>query len=57
MKRMVKNWSRGASDNLVNFLKLHQEFPIVAHNVSYDLDDVLKPAFARVENLAKLPKA
>ena len=49
-------WSKGCSDVLANFLNVHPNFPIVAHNVEYDLDTVLRPAFERVGNMARLPK-
>ena len=49
-------WSKGCSDVLANFLGVHRDFPIVAHNVQYDLDTVMKPAFERVGNMARLPK-
>ena len=49
-------WSKGCSDVLVNFLNMYPDFPIVAHGVDYDLDTVLRPAFERVGNIARLPK-
>ena len=48
-------WSYGRSNVLANFLDVHPDFPIVAHNVQYDLDTVLRPAFERVDNTARLP--
>ena len=48
-------WSKGCSDVLANFLEIHPDFPIVAHNVQYDLDTVLRPAFERVDNTTRLP--
>ena len=41
---------------MANFLGLHPDFPIVAHNMHYDLDAVLRPAFERAGNMARLPK-
>ena len=48
-------WSYGCSNILANFLDVHPDFPIVAHNVQYDLDTVLRPAFERVDNTMRLP--
>ena len=51
----AKEFTKPASDRLMNLLNRHPDLPIVAHNVKYDRDDVLKPAFTKVKNLDKLP--
>lgn len=53
----ARSWTKSASERLANYLNQHPDLPIVAHNVAYDRDKVLKSAFARVENLDGLPKA
>ena len=39
----------------MNFLNEKRDLPIVAQNVKYDRDDVLKPAFDRLGIKSKLP--
>ena len=41
--------------SLANFLDRHKDFPIVAHNVQYDLNKVLVPAFKSVKGESYLP--
>ena len=38
----------------MNFLNVHIDLPIVAHNVKHDRDQCLKPAFKKVDNLKNL---
>ena len=54
-KKRAKEFMKPASDRLLNFLNRYPDLPIVAHNVKYDRDDVLKPAFEKVQNLDKFP--
>ena len=54
-KLNASKWTKGKSEILVNFLNTYKDLPIVAHNVDYDRDKVLKPAFAMVDNSSKLP--
>ena len=53
----AKPFTKGASEILINFLNEHPDLPIVAHNVEYDRDTVLKKAFDRVDNVNSLPPA
>ena len=51
-KKMLKDkllFSKGAAERLKNFLNKEKTFPIIAHFAKYDRDDVLKPAFNRVD--------
>ena len=40
---------------LANFLNLRPDYPIVVYGKKHDYGKVMKPAFERVGNLAKLP--
>lgn len=40
---------------MVAFLNERKDLPIVAHSAKYDRDEVLGPAFDRVENIRNLP--
>ena len=51
----AKVFTPGASKILVNFLNQKKDLPIVAHNVKYDRDQVLTPAFKRVKTEGFLP--
>ena len=42
--------------DLVSFLHKEGTFPIIAHKVKYDRDQVLKPAFKRLRNCTGLPR-
>ena len=44
----AKRWNRLSSNGLINFLNLHEDFPIVAFHAGYDRDKVLKPAFKKL---------
>ena len=48
-------WTKGQSEQLINFLNGMPDLPIVAHNVQYDFNEVLVPAFKKVRNLDRLP--
>ena len=50
----AKKFSKADADDLVKFLNVCKDLPIVAHNVDYDRDQVLKPAFNKICN-KKLP--
>lgn len=41
-------FTAGSSKLVANFLSQEPDFPIVAHNVEFDRDKVLRPAFERV---------
>ena len=41
---------------LVNFLNQYPELPIVAHNMTYDRDDVLRPVFKKLDIEKLMPK-
>ena len=56
LNKGYKKFSKVASERLVNFLNEHPDLPIVAHKVKFDRDEVLKPAFKKVENDERLPK-
>ena len=47
--------SKGACEILKNFLNTHPDLPIVTHNVKYDRDKVLRPAFEKLEAVHLLP--
>ena len=51
----AREWTKGASEMLVNFLNIKPDLPIVCHGVKYDRDKVLLPAFKRVDNVARFP--
>ena len=51
----AKEFTMSQSQILANFLNRERDFPIVCHNVRYDRDEVLRPAFERVNNLVALP--
>ena len=42
---------------IVNFLNENPDFPIVTHGFKHDYLLVLKPAFEKVDNIERLPKA
>ena len=50
-------WTKDASDRLADFLDQNSDYPIVSHFVNYDFKDVLRPAYLRVCNQDRLPKA
>ena len=50
-------WTKKSSDGLADFLGWHPDYPIVSHSVDYDFKDVLRPAYLRVCNQDRLPKA
>jgi DNA polymerase III epsilon subunit-like protein len=54
LKKKAQKFTKGASERLMNFLNLHRELPIVAHNAKHDRDQCLKPAFEKVGNLKNL---
>ena len=51
----AKIFSKRASQRLIDFLNTHKYLKIVAHSAEYDRDEVLGPAFERVENSNNLP--
>ena len=54
-QRGAKVFSKATSDMIMNYLNIMKDLPIVAHNVEYDRDKVLKPAFKKVGNLDAMP--
>ena len=54
-ERRATEFTNGKSRVLANFLNREKDFPIIAHNVRYDRDQVLKPAFKKVGNLEGMP--
>ena len=56
MMEECKKFSKEASERISEFLHREEGLPIVAHNVSFDRDSVLKAAFKKVENEERLPK-
>ena len=49
-KLKAKEWTKGQSGILMNFLNTHKDLPIVGHHIEYDRDKVLKPAFEKINN-------
>ena len=47
--------TRDDAKELVSFLNKERSFPIIAHFVKFDRDDVLKPAFRRLGLKDALP--
>ena len=47
-KKGAKPLSRSALERLGNFLRERKDLPIIAHNVKYDIDQVLKPALKKL---------
>ena len=54
-ERGATEFTKHTSDLLMNYFDINKDFPIIAHNVEYDRDKVLIPAFKKVDNLARLP--
>ena len=54
-KLQAEKFTKDACEQLVNFLNDHEDLPIVAHNVEYDRDKVLKKAFSKVNSPSILP--
>ena len=48
--------TKGACEILVNFLNQYPNLPIVAHNMTYDRDDVLRPVFKKLDIEKLMPK-
>ena len=45
----AKYLTKGGCEMLKNFLNIKPDYPIVTHNVEYDRDKVLRPAFEKLE--------
>ena len=54
-EKKAKEFTKGDSQILVNFLNKESDLPIIAHFVKYDKDDCLRPAFMRVGNIKNFP--
>ena len=55
-EKNAKEYTREDSQELAEFLNREPNLPIVAHNVRYDRDSVLKPAFEKVGDLKNMPR-
>ena len=55
-EKKARKWTKGESNKLVNFLKIHEDLPIVAHYIHHDRDTVLKGAFEKVNNVEQMPR-
>ena len=55
--RNGREWTKAASDLVFNFIRLHQDYPIVVYGKKHDYWNVLRPAFESMDNIEKLPKS
>ena len=55
MDKKAKKFTKGESEKLTTFLNKHRDLPIVAHNIKYDRDQVLGPAYLKVKNFEGMP--
>lgn len=51
----AQKYSKDKCQILINYLNTHPDIPIVCHNVDFDRDKVLKPAFKKVGMADKMP--
>lgn len=54
--KKAKKISPGQVKILLNFLNVKKDLPIVAHCIKFDRDQVLKPAFKKLEMVDQMPE-